>query len=176
MAGIQRRSEVSGGIRKRIWVITCDACGVANERNWKDLADTEIAIKNFRQQGWEISKHQNTCPTCRSKPKERPAMSTTTVQSVRDATPEEKSRIRRFLDGHFDDMRGCYLEGWSGKKAGEELKIPYAIIAKIREAAYGPIRVDPALLEMQEELARLQATCTELQSKITAFVKKLGGK
>lgn len=46
------------------------------------------------------------------------------------------------LDGHFDEARGMYLEGYSDQRIGKELNIPWACVTQMREAAYGPILVD----------------------------------
>lgn len=95
-----------------------------------------------------------------------------------DATPSQKSRIRQKLDGLFDDEKGCYLEGYSDQKIGKELDLPSALVGQVRETAYGPIRVDPALANMAREIeaaqSRVDGVVSEL-ARLKAAVAKLGG-
>jgi hypothetical protein len=92
---------------------------------------------------------------------------------LRDPTQAERLKIRSILDKAFDDNAGCWLDGYSDQKAGEEIGVPWALVTRIREAAYGPIRVDPevagilaALKSLTTEQARLAAEQTKLAAAI----------
>ena len=76
---------------------------------------------------------------------------------VRDPTHEERLKIRGLLDTYFDDKLGSYLSGYSDQKIGNELNVPWAIVTKIREAAYGPIRVDPEVEKLNAEVMAVGA-------------------
>lgn len=84
----------------------------------------------------------------------------------RDLTPDERTKARLFLDGVFDDQRGCYLEEWSDRTAGEHLGIPWASLARYRDIAFGPIRLDPEVLAIKEEVARLSAVLNQTQDAL----------
>jgi hypothetical protein len=92
---------------------------------------------------------------------------------LRDPTPEERMRIRRILDTRFDDGAGCWLDGYSDQKAGEEAKVPWAMVTRIREAAYGPIRVDPEIAALRAEMAQIARDLVALNDKHAAAVKRL---
>ena len=67
----------------------------------------------------------------------------TAYNAPREPTIEERIKIRNLLDQHFDDSAGYYLDDMSDQKIGAEVNVPWAIVARMREAAYGPIRTDP---------------------------------
>jgi hypothetical protein len=81
------------------------------------------------------------------KPVERPA--------VPVPTQAQRLKIRDLLDNHFDDKAGAYLDNYSDEKIGAEVGIGHAAVTMIREAAYGPIRVDPELAALRAELKGL---------------------
>ena len=89
----------------------------------------------------------------------------------REPTGDERFRIRGLLDSHFDDKAGCYLSDWSDQKIGTDLNLPWAIVAKIREAAYGPIRVDPEVAKLASEHAALKARLAQAQETAAARQK-----
>jgi hypothetical protein len=91
----------------------------------------------------------------------------------RDATQQERLKIRAILDKHFDDNAGCWLDGYSDQKAGEEAAVPWAIVTRIREAAYGPIRVDPEVAGLRAELMQIGRELAALTEKHGAAAKRL---
>lgn len=93
----------------------------------------------------------------------------------RDPTPQERVKIRSVLDSYFDDAAGCWLDGYSDQKAGEEIGVPWALVTRIREAAYGPIRVDPEVAGLRAELAQIGRELAALTEKHGAAQKRLDG-
>lgn len=91
--------------------------------------------------------------------------------TLRDPTHEERFKIRRALETHFDDAQGAYLDGWSDQRIGKELNLPWAMVSKIREAAFGPIRVDPELVALRAEAAKLAAQLVEAAKAHAALVE-----
>jgi hypothetical protein len=96
-------------------------------------------------------------------------------------TTAQRLRIRSLLDKHFDDEAGCYLDGYSDQRIGAEVDVPWALVTKVREAAYGPIRVDPEIAALRAEIAQarrqveaLNAIVTALQARLTDIEKKRG--
>lgn len=91
----------------------------------------------------------------------------------RDPTQQERIKIRQLLDHRFDDEAGCWLDGYSDQKAGEELDLPWSMVTRIREAAYGPIRVDPEVAALRAELVQIGRELATLQEKHAGAQKRL---
>lgn len=150
--------------------------------------------------GWAFRNSRATCPRCLAASRARakgespapkpippamvaraaiPAPTETTMPDpkpvMREATPQERVKIRGVLDKHFDDGAGCWLDGYSDQKAGEEVGVPWAIVTRIREAAYGPIRVDPEVVGLRAELAQIGRDLAALTEKHAAAAKRLDG-
>ncbi|MFM2150274.1 MAG: hypothetical protein RLZZ187_2580 [Pseudomonadota bacterium] len=95
------------------------------------------------------------------------------VVGLREPTQQERIKIRQVLDQHFDDEAGCWLNGYSDQKAGEEIGLPWAMVTRIREAAYGPIRVDPEVAALRAELVQIGRELASVTEKHIAAQKRL---
>ena len=75
------------------------------------------------------------------------------ASAVAVPTPSKDHRIsiRLLLDTHFDDSTGMYLDGMTDEKVALQVGVAPAVVERIREAAYGPIRVDTELVELREQ-------------------------
>ena len=91
----------------------------------------------------------------------------------REATPQERVKIRAMLDKHFDDSAGQWLDGYSDQRAGEEIGVPWALLTRIREAAYGPIRVDPEIAALQAFMAQITRDLAALTERQASAQKRL---
>lgn len=91
---------------------------------------------------------------------------------VRNPTPDQRVAIRNLLDKHFDDGSGMYLDDMSDQRVAELAGVPRVIVERLREAAYGPIRVDPALAEMRAALAAYKAEVDGQQKALDALKAK----
>lgn len=189
---------------------TCHGCGATADVVMNGHKhNPEWVAKKVREQGWEADVWRRRlcrCPACaKSAPRSRPPVPaiddpeeetteampeiTTTskpgvpnaaLATVREATQEERYRIRQMLDAHFDDAKGCYLDGYSDQKIGAELNLPWAMVTRIREAAYGPILVDPAVeqylaavAELEERIKRVETASTTAVAGLRAELEKL---
>lgn len=92
---------------------------------------------------------------------------------VKSLTPEQRTRIRTALDSHFDDSKGCYLDGKSDQRIGDELGIPWAAVSAVRELAYGPILTDPTLDEVEQALAKAVGVATDLERRLVSLTREL---
>lgn len=90
----------------------------------------------------------------------------------RDPTQAERQKIRTILDSHFDDAAGCWLEGYSDQRAGEECNVPWSLVTRIREAAYGPIRVDPEVTALMAAIKQARADQTKLAATLADLEKR----
>lgn len=162
----------------------------------KGVINGEATAHRAAQAGWEVTPRRAECPRCvadkaRRGKGERPGpkphqFSPTRFATAhpekeaamadvkpRDATQQERLKIRAILDKHFDDDAGCWLDGYSDQKAGEEAGVPWAIVTRIREAAYGPIRVDPEVAGLRAELMQIGRELATLTEKHGAAAKRL---
>lgn len=85
---------------------------------------------------------------------------------AREPTPAERQRIRRRLDEVFDDSRGMYLDGESDQAIGRSLDLPWMMVRKIREAAYGPIVADEQVDKLRDDLRFAKGEVSRLQAEI----------
>ena len=90
-------------------------------------------------------------------------------QVARRPSPEERLRIRTALDGCFDDARGMFLLGMSDERIAEEAGVPAVWVSDIREAAYGPVRVDAETLDLLRQLGERLAGLEEARASIDSF-------
>jgi len=89
--------------------------------------------------------------------------------SVREPTPGQRSMLRGLLDRHFDADDGMYLDGLSDQALAERVNVPRVVVERMREAAYGPIRVSPEMVAIRTDAEKLSADIRD----ITAMVADL---
>jgi hypothetical protein len=187
----------------------CSQCGAHAEHKVKsnNRLVPEFITSWARDLGWDTKIDQKSarCPDCVRRRRER--VNDTEAQlrawtakqtakqeaTVPDPVPmpiptdrrpsaHQRQLIRTKLDGHFDDAKGRYLEGYSDQQIADELKVPRVFVEQIREAAYGPVRVSPEvealerdlkatmerLAKFDAELAELRRTCATLEARMKA--------
>lgn len=178
--------------------VTCAKCGSHGDVTVAGSFNPEWTVKRFVSVGWGVTGHQDTatCPACIAERRSRRAgespkliefnpnkweASTVAEEKARALTISEKANVRRLLDKHFDDATGQYLDGFSDQKVGVEANVPWACVTEMREAAYGPLRVDPAVQAIATEaragINRLEAKAAALQEvadKLRNDVRALG--
>ncbi len=81
-------------------------------------------------------------------------------------TTEQRAAIRNLLDHHFDDGIGRFLDGMSDQKIAEKLGLPAVHVKTIREAAYGPEKADPELVNHQTEVERLSRDLASVKARL----------
>lgn len=97
----------------------------------------------------------------------------------REPTGDQRVAIRNYLDKHFDDSVGCYLDGMSDQRIAELAGVPRVVVERIRESAYGPIRVSPELQTLRDSLATIKGVLAAHKGdldKITAHVAELASR
>jgi hypothetical protein len=107
----------------------------------------------------------------------------TDVPPPRTLTAHERTKVRQLLDGHFDELKGQYLEGYDDKRIGEECNVPWALVTQIRELAYGPIKEDPEKVAfraeakaLREEFLKMAKSAEEAVDKMHAQFKAIEGR
>lgn len=150
--------------------IVCGGCGaeqtIISSKN-SPLPDVMLARK-FSQMGWWVGARRvdDACPKCIQANRERRAIKVAdacnnrvAAAPAREATREDKRRIRGALDDHYDDRRQMYVDHWTDQKLADKLSVPRAWVANIREEFYGPAQT--------EEAVKLLGPINELESKAT---------
>jgi len=104
--------------------------------------------------------------TTNAAPKPHPATPKPIPLNPRTLTADEKSRVRRLLDEHFDDAAGTYLDDYSDQRIGTEIDVPWAAVATMRETAYGPIRENPLVAQIRSDIAEARRRIDEAERKL----------
>jgi len=121
-------------------------------------------------------------PTPPTEPPSMPSKSTpaaiapteATITPICEPTSDQRAKIRDLLAAHFDDTVGMYLGSYDDKKVAEEVgNVPWAVVARIREAAFGPIRVTPEMVELREQITAARTRIVNLESSIASLVEQL---
>jgi len=87
----------------------------------------------------------------------------------RALTANEKARVRRLLDSHFDDQLGRYIDNYDDERVSKETNIPRAFVSEYRELAYGPLKADPAVEAVKAEAVALRQEFVELSHALDAI-------
>lgn len=156
-----------------------------------------LLAQSAERKGWDadsVRKARVICPDCKANPLQndveselrkiegRMATSPTAlipaasapVVPVREPTADQRSVIRRLLEKHFDEGMGCYLDGYSDQRIAEEIGMPRIVVERLRDAAYGPIRISPETLAARKELDDLMGKLVVLQDDATQWAQQFG--
>lgn len=173
--------------------LVCACCGAHTEYSLHTKPKSELVIPpSAKMAGWNSKAGRVECPRCSEKgPGHEPAPWQSQLATIhilpnakgtpmadkpvtlREPTQQERIKVRQVLDQHFDDEAGCWLNGYSDQKAGEEIGVPWAMVTRIREAAYGPIRIDPETAALKMEIAQIGRELAALSEKHQAAMKRL---
>ncbi len=97
-----------------------------------------------------------------------------TVTPIREPTSDQRAKVRELLATHFDDDAGMYLGGYDDKQVAEEAgNLPWAVVSRIREAAFGPIRITPEMAELREQITAARTRIANLESSATSLIEQL---
>jgi hypothetical protein len=174
------------GTHRSLARFTCTRCPAISDVTIKagESLAPEAFVNTMRQRGWDAhATHRNRtlCPDCkRNKPVNDPDseikkmlaknsnMTDTAIGSgvvpYRDPTIPERASIRDLLNKHFDEMDGAYHDEWDDNKIAEQLNLPRIMVERLRDAAYGPIRVSPELMKMRKVQNELRDKVNDLDA------------
>lgn len=88
-------------------------------------------------------------------------------------TSAQRHQIRQHLDKSFDDDAGCYLDGLSDQRVAEQVGVPRIVVEQMREAAYGPIKLDPVVAGLRNEVAQAKRELDGQQKVLDALKAKV---
>lgn len=168
--------------------VTCAFCGRSLEVRHADGAPAGAVRRTFEAKGWAGFGRQLACPACafdRQKPartrKDRETIMTTSgsapareasvpahaLEQARPATAREIVRLDEKFDSVFVDSR--YLAGWSDRRVGDELNIPAATVARVREDLGLTLREDPAITALRSDIEQIELMVAELRQRLEAL-------
>ena len=169
----------------------CVGCGTTHDERLQSgrACNPEMIAKRAERDGWQAHAKRRSrvyCPACVAKcpandpnselakviPMAKPAAAAEPT-SIRDATPDQRVMIRSELDKHFDDSVGAYLDGMSDNRIAEKVGVPRIVVERIREAAYGPIRVDPEMQALRSQIDLLKGEIEGQQKGIDTLKTKV---
>jgi hypothetical protein len=173
------------GDLRTIVTIHCAKCKRSEELVWNTGHNPDFIKRRAISMGWLFDPFQRSacvCPNCHKRGGNH-AVAQTKIPTPnvvelkqqpdqmmpRALLPDEKTKVRHALDSHFDDSTGRYIEGYSDKKIGEELEVPWLAVQHFREFAYGPIREDERVVALRTELVVLKADLQGLIGRVTAL-------
>lgn len=161
------------GVNTRVAQATCSYChATATVRNNTqaygvpdDVAQKRVAVK-FERLGWKISRNpaHHLCPQCFGRIKMaavRKKGAPVEKEKVVPIAPRSPSRDEKriiFLkidEVYVGEMVG-YSGDWSDEKIAEDLKVPLAWVAAIREENFGP-NISEALTKAEADVSAFMA-------------------
>lgn len=93
---------------------------------------------------------------------------------IREPTPDQRAGIRHLLEKHFDEGRGHYVDEWSDQRIAEKLNVPRVVVERLRDAAYGPIRVTSETLAAQKQIIELSVKVEALAEDAFQWAQTFG--
>lgn len=158
----------------------------------------EALANVIKQRGWAADAFRPSatkCPSCRRKRRKNdpdseikkimttkspsltpapvlkaaPPAEATAIQP-RPLTQDQRLAVRNLLDEHFDDSKGIYLDGMTDQAIADRAKVPRVHVESIREAAYGPIRVDPELIQARASLETVLRDARSAVGRIEEYI------
>lgn len=109
-------------------------------------------VEQFRRRNWYIGNKETyaLCPKCFQLEEEKKEVNKVVTQS--GYALRKQRQIFHLLDEHFNVEAGRYNGDWSDKKIAAETNMAESHIAKVRDEAYGPLKTDPALVKLRDEI------------------------
>lgn len=97
------------------------------------------------------------------------------VVALREPTPDQRALIRKTLEAHFDEDAGCYLDGYDDERVSQEAHVPRLVVERVRDAAYGPIRITEGQQRALQRTAVLKGQLDTLEQDTLQWCKSFSG-
>ena len=163
--------------------VSCAACQTHSELRQKVGAPANRLKQDFQASGWTGFGKRPLCPQCGFKPGvpvkptvptrpelEEPPMlpkqkiSKAAMAQMPAPTARQVVAIADALAEHLNE--GRYRSGWSDHRVGNDLKIPAALVAKVREDLHGPLKGNPEIDSLRGELSAWFAIGDDLRNRL----------
>jgi hypothetical protein len=159
------RRHYGDGMVRTMLAIACDHCGRQDDKAARPNLPEDAIARFFRGAGWEVDNRcsRATCPKCQEKSK---------VTDISAAALKRQRQMFALLDEHFDTEEGAFEQGWSDAKIAKDTGLSESVVTQAREAAYGPIKVNPALLSAGREVAELRAKMAKDLADLAGMIEQ----
>jgi len=176
------------GFVSRTFRIIC-ACGRSEDRNSNGMAlPPDQVAKKFKQHGWVQKSRIWTCLQCQLNERRKsvkpavvspsPAQLAITVDKpaapVIAPTTKQVLAIGSLIEQYFNTSTGLYEASWSDDAVAKKLGLPRAMIEKVREEGYGPLKLPPELMSLKSEIDTISAMIRDLSRRVSAELAKYG--
>lgn len=188
-------TERRDGRIRHLFSIGCARCPAILRLALKPDFPCEAVAQKFRNRGWRFSERNardHLCPDC-IKAGKAPAVSENEVATMsktekallpvpfpdsplilpRAATMPEVRRILALVEGHFDEAKGCYLGGYDDERVAQELDLPRAMVAKVRDESGLVLKPSPELLALAAEIKAMGAMLDDLQVRVATIIEQV---
>lgn len=99
----------------------------------------------------------------------------TTATVVVTTTNDQKRRINAKLFDVYEGPEHGYSSGWGDQKVADELKVPRAAVAEIREQFFGPAKDSPDVRAFLERAEVIFAEAASIERRVGELVKEATG-
>jgi hypothetical protein len=180
----ETKMVLKNGAMREVAQFVCVECGARGEVDTGGSLAPDVIQTKAARIGWKLDARKSGrtfCPQCagprkKSQTTKPEAPVPTPPTPIREATNDQRVLIRNLLDKHFDDAVGTYLDSMSDAAIAEKAGVPRVVVERIREAAYGPIKVDPEILAIRTELAAVKAAAEKLMATVADLTARLDRK
>ena len=156
--GIQTIRTVADGRTVQVARSVCAACEGHDEIRQPAGTAAEAIQAAFEARGWTGFGQRLLCPACTRttrKPEDTPMLPRQKITKVAmDQMPAPTPRqVVAIADALAERLaEGRYRPGWSDHRLGDDLKLPAALVAKVREDLHGPLKGDPEIDALRGDL------------------------
>lgn len=188
------KSERVEGRMQSTYRLTCSECGtmhppVINQARGGAYSP-ELIIRTFTNKGWSVGKRdgQDKCPACVNREQEQRRKSrvvtfpkfnpkdhfaafrkeepvAAVAEPPREMSRDDRRVIFAKLDEVYIDEKVGYSKGWTDKRVAEDLGIPRAWVAQVRDENFGPAT--------SEEIEKALAECRQIIGEMKAIAAKV---
>lgn len=188
---------IYGGRPTRGYKITCK-CGKIEKTHFNSLhgkAETgdertgPMVSRKFTDMGWRVGatpgKHR--CPACikaetpaklgdvirqlLAKLKEPTVPIPDLTPAPREMSREDRRLIFEKLNEVYGDEKTGYIAPWTDKQVAEDMGVPRAWVASLREEMFGPEGSNPAIEALIAEAKAHLAAAQEMRARVTEDIR-----
>lgn len=182
----ERRVITIGGMPVSVKILRCSGVGCDFEGEVIDRTHdgmpSVVLEKRFKAKGWEVGKSakHDLCPGCVEKvqaerrkrkqgrlkvtdmSKVNGVIAGAASEPVRKMERDDRRLILSKLDAvYLDEARG-YQSPWTDKKVADDLNVPLAWVAELREENFGPASDNQEIREMLDRVTANAKSAMEL--------------
>lgn len=182
--------------RRRVHRIVCAECPTSHEVSANTHCGSravEDLMRVWQRGGWTIGKNPSgdLCPACSSEKRkarrartepQMPSAEVIPMTSARSVPPkieaeppremerDDRRIIFSKLDEHYLSADKGYSAGWTDKRIADDLGVPRAWVANVREEMFGPARDNEEIRAVRSELDQLKTAIEPAERRVDALL------